>query len=294
MNLYKLLPLLSALLLAGCKEDFMTLHFESSLERPNALLMEAIRAHGIPPEKIELKRDLKDSKVIHLALKSELSTEQRATLRALFDDIIKAREASSMAIDMTLEARPEDSNPKPITLNLTVSSTAQVWANYRLIDRGLGYYNQSGVPARVVCSINGKLNGELPVQGVSVQQIPEQSPEHVYLNYTWNHIRKKRISAHMLVKDAQLRESINKGEIRLWSEQQVTNDLLRTDLQLRIEVGELGNHLLNANFNDDSRIDTWTGECMGMIAHLGRPFSFHIGSSLDRLKSVTYKDASGS
>ena len=106
MNLCKLLPLLTALLLTGCQEDFMDLHFEQAVgdrgrqvyTRVSTLLEEALRAHGIAAEKIELELDAQDPRVIHLAINGELPPEQRAALRAVFDDILKARAASSMVI----------------------------------------------------------------------------------------------------------------------------------------------------------------------------------------------------
>ncbi|ROL83196.1 hypothetical protein BLX41_01205 [Pseudomonas protegens] len=299
MNLRKLLPLLTALLLTGCKEDFMSLHFEQPVgyrgQPVNAnlstLLGEAIRSRGIDPERIVLELDEQDSRVIHLALNGELNPEQRAALRALFDEIIQARAASSMAIDLTLQARPETAPPQPIPLELSLSSEVQLSARYQYLDRAIGMFNQSGVPVQIVCGIEGQLNGELPFNGLSVQQIPEQSPEHVYLNFRTQNFKRQTMPVLMQVRDAQLRESMSKGEIRLWGEEQIPNDLLRTKLQLSIEIGNLGEQMLAADFSADSRQDTWTSECAKKIEQLGRPFSFHIGSGIDRLQAVTYEDA---
>ncbi|NBF05607.1 hypothetical protein GV819_25250 [Pseudomonas sp. Fl5BN2] len=299
MNLCKLLPLLTALLLTGCKEDFMSLHFEQPVgyrgqqinAKVSTLLKEAIRSRGIAPEQIVLELDEQDTRVVHLALDGELSPEQRATLRALFDDIIKARAASSMAIDLTLQAQPGAATPQPITLDLAITPEVQLSARYQYLDRAIGLFNQSGVPVQIICSIEGQLNGELPFKGLSVRQIPEQSPEHAYLNYRTQNFQRKTMPVLMQVKDAQLRESMSKGDIRLWSEEQIADDLLRTKLQLSIEIGNLGDQVLAADFSADSRQDTWTSECAKKIEHLGRPFSFHIGSGLDRLQAVTYEDA---
>lgn len=299
MNLCKLLPLLTALLLTGCQEDFMDLHFEQAVgdrgrqvyTRVSTLLEEALRAHGIAAEKIELELDAQDPRVIHLAINGELPPEQRAALRAVFDDILKARAASSMVIDLTLQAQPGAASPQPFPLELAITPEVQLAARYQLLDRALSLYNKNAVPVQIVCAIKGQLNGELPFNAVSVRQIPEQSPEHVYLNYRAQNLRRQTLPALMHVRDAQLRERMNQGEIRLWSEEQVQNDLLRSELQLSIEIGTLGEQLLAADFSADNRQGTWTRECSKKIEHLGRPFSFHIGSGLDRLKAVTYKDA---
>lgn len=299
MKLCKLLPLLTALLLTGCKEDFMSLHFEQPVgyrgEQVNAkvgtLLKEAISSRGIDPERIVLELDEQDSKVVHLALDGELSPDQRTALHTLFDEILKARAASSMTVDLTLAAAPGEATPQPIPLELAITSEVRLSARYQYLDRAMGLFSQSGVPVQIVCSIEGQLNGELPFTGLSVRQIPEQSPEHVYLHYRTQNFQTKTMSVLMQVKDAQLRESMNKGDIRLWSEEQIINDLLRSKLQLSIEIGNLGDQVLAADFSVDSRQDTWTSECAKKIEHLGRPFSFHIGSGLDRLQAVTYQDA---
>ncbi|MGE8352146.1 MAG: hypothetical protein ACN6P5_16595 [Pseudomonas protegens] len=299
MNLCKLLPLLTALLLTGCKEDFMSLQFEQPVgyrgqqidAKVGTLLREAIRARGIDPEQIVLELDEQDTRVVHLALDGELGPEQRAALRDLFDEVVKARAASSMAIDLTLQGQPGTATPQPITLELAITSEVQLSARYQYLDRAIGLFNQSGVPVQIVCGIEGQLNGELPFNGLSVQQIPKQSPEHVYLNFRTQNFRRQTLPALMQVRDAQLRESMSKGEIRLWGEEQIPNDLLRTKLQLSIEIGNLGEQMLAADFSADSRQDTWTSECAKKIEQLGRPFSFHIGSGIDRLQAVTYEDA---
>lgn len=297
MNLCKLLPLLAVLLLTGCKEDFMSLHFEQPVgfqgqqlnSQLNTLLVEAMRSRGIDPQRVELALDKQDSRVVHLSLKGELSPEQRMALRALFDDILTARTASSMAIDMTLEPQPGDAPAQPTTLTLSINPEVRLSARYLLSDRALGYYNKSGVPVEIVCNIKGQLDGDLPFSAVSVQQMPGQSPEHVRINYRSQGYRKKTVAGQMLVKDAQLRESVRKGEIRLWSEDMIQDDLLRTHLQLSIEVASLGEQLLTADFSPDNRNDDWNAECAEKIKQLGRPFSFHIGAGLDRLQAVTYE-----
>lgn len=299
MNLCKLLPLLTVLLLTGCKEDFMSLQFEQPVgyrgqqidAKVGTLLREAIRARGIDPEQIVLELDEQDTRVVHLALDGELGPEQRAALRDLFDEVVKARAASSMAIDLTLQDQPGTATPQPITLELAITPEVQLSARYQYLDRAIGLFNQSGVPVQIVCGIEGQLNGELPFNGLSVQQIPKQSPEHVYLNFRTQNFRRQTLPALMQVRDAQLRESMSKGEIRLWGEEQIPNDLLRTKLQLSIEIGNLGEQMLAADFSADSRQDTWTSECSKKIEQLGRPFSFHIGSGIDRLQAVTYEDA---
>lgn len=299
MNLCKLLPLLTALLLTGCKEDFMSLQFEQSVgyrgqqidAKVGSLLREAIGSRGIDPEQIVLELDEQDTRVVHLALDGELGPEQRAALRDLFDQVVKARAASSMAIDLTLQAQPGAATPQPITLELAITPEVQLSARYQYLDRAIGLFNQSGVAVQIVCGIEGQLNGELPFNGLSVQQIPEQSPEHVYLNFRTQNFRRQTLPALMQVRDAQLRESMSKGEIRLWGEEQIPNDLLRTKLQLSIEIGNLGEQLLAADFSADSRQDSWASECAQKIEQLGRPFSFHIGSGIDRLQAVTYEDA---
>ncbi|MGC5699799.1 hypothetical protein J4P02_06290 [Pseudomonas sp. NFXW11] len=298
MKLCKVLPLLTALLLTGCKEDFMSLHFEQPVgyrgEQVNAKvstqLKEAISSRGIAPEQIVLELDEQDSRVVHLALDGAVSPEQRTALRALFDEVIKARAASSMAVDLTLATQPGAAAAQPIPLELAITSEIQLSARYKYLDRAMGLFTQSGVPVQIICSIEGQLKGELPFKGLSVRQIPEQSPEHVYLNYRTQNFQTKTMQALMQVKDAQLRESMSKGDIRLWSEEQIADDLLRSKLQLSIEIGNLGDQVLAADFSADSRQGTWTSECAKKIEHLGRPFSFHIGSGLDRLQAVTYQD----
>lgn len=297
MNLYKLLPLLALiphrLLEVQGHEVFLAAGQQQGGQQVNgtvsALLVEAIRARGIDPEKVELALDEQDSRVVHLSLKDTLSPEQREALRALFDDILSARTASSMAIDMTLEPQPGDAPPQPTTLTLSINSEVRLSARYLLLDRALGYYNKSGVPVEIVCNIQGQLDGDLPFNAVSVQQVSGQSPEHVRINYRSQGYRKKTVTGQMIVNDAQLRESMRKGEIRLWGEDMVQDDLLRTKLQLSIEVANLGEQLLTADFSPDNRNDDWNAQCAEKIKQLGRPFSFHIGSGLDRLQSVTYE-----
>ncbi|MDD2057610.1 hypothetical protein N5D52_03150 [Pseudomonas sp. GD03860] len=301
MNRYKLLTLISALSLTGCSEDYMSLHFDKPVgswnhkinHSMNKLLTDTLRSRGVDVDKIELALDKEDTSVIHLSVDGDLKPEQRVRLRALFDEIVTARAASSMTIDLELEAQPGASAPQLTPFELTVSPQPELTAQYKLLDRTLAAYNDTQLPVQIYCNIKGELNGKLLFSSGTVQQIPEQSPEHVYLHYKDN-IRLRKVRARMLVRDADLRESINKGEIRLWNEVLTLNHHFETNLQLAIQIAKLGDDHASADVRADQRLSDWLPKCTDKIQQLGRPFTFHMGSSLDRLKAVTYQNAESS
>jgi len=302
MKWWKVLPVLASVLLVGCKEDFMTLHFDESLGEYTGrqikgsyrqLLREAIRAQGIDLENAEIKLDRDDGKIIHIAVSNKVTSKQRDALRTFFEDIAKAREQSSMLVDMTVDAGPEATASASIPLNLEAHNRVQLMVRYNTLDWGLASAGQTGATVEIMCAMGGKLKGNIPFKPMDIYRIPDRSFEDVI-------IRRLGPTKHavMTIRDSQLRELVVSGQIKLWDLPLPQLSFSSDHIPLFIELGSLGSHTIASDsmgfagvtLENDNRYDHWWRECNDKVRQLGRPFSFHSGNTLDRLKAVTYPE----
>lgn len=302
----RLLLLLPILLLTGCKEDFMTLHFQTSVGRVGSspviqqgyelALRKAIHARGIDPEAIALEMDETDDKVIHLSLTSSLEPQQRATLRELFEEIPRARAATTWQVDMY--PLPDDERgiyphdfadiSGPITLTLEVDPRVRTYSTTSLQERVHSTAEGRERRSDVSCALFAKVSGKLPVRFTGIQALPDAPPEWALLTYNSRNTSFAQVVARFEFRDAELKQQVQSGTVSAWQ----TAGFLQPDplhsFSLSMQVGYLGEQSLNFNSGTDQRMSSLVVACDKLLDTLGRPFSLVAGVGIDRIQSVTF------
>ena len=91
------------MLLTGCKQTYLTLHFQDTVGNPKQAqivpyfaetITQMAAGIGIEPDHIGLEMDRKDDKTLHISLDSSVPETQRQRLRELFSEIVEARAPS--------------------------------------------------------------------------------------------------------------------------------------------------------------------------------------------------------
>ena len=310
MNM-RVLTLVFTLALTGCKDTFLTLHFQTPVHSHDLYkavndtylnsLYTAINARGIDPEQVELELDENDNRVIHLKVSDSLGAEQRATLQALFEEIPKARAATSWEVDMVLEPDAKEAAglstqerqrlnhfTQPIGLTLKLDPQLKMYASASAAERRQARLNGTEVETEMDCHFSADVSGPAPFKLLGITQLPGSPPERALLRYSRNTgYPPAEIPAHFLFKDASLRQKIERGEVRPWQETVILDANPAAGFTLSLEYARLGRHRLWLDQRPDWRMYRLSEDCENIIAFIGRPFSLFAGKGIDRLERVT-------
>ncbi|WP_409283312.1 hypothetical protein [Pseudomonas protegens] len=304
-----LLPLL--LSLAGCKEDFATLHFQDSVrsdpkagpqysdqlvhEAYKQSIYAALGAQGLDPDAIALERDEKDDKVIHLRLVDySLSPEQRGQLKAVFEQVTRARQASSMILHLELDnTKASVTPPGPSGLPDSMDATLEFDPTFEmLLDRSYEDSLQAIVNAReiegpVSCKINAHLTLPTPLQLIGYEALEQDNSERglISLLTRGGSIAKVPLKVHF--DDPDLSRHLQQKTIQAWPSSSKSTRPAPVPLdEFAIVIGSIGVQTLTSALPFDTRKDELQELCNQQMQALGRPFTFHMGRTLDRLVSV--------
>lgn len=306
-----LLCLLPILLLTGCKEDFMTLHFQAPVGRTGnspviqqgyeMALRKAIHARGIDLETIALAMDETDDKTIHLSLARSLDDQQRATLRELFEEIPRARAATTWQVEMRL--LPDDKRApgsginrddlgdtsQPITLTLQVDPRVRTYSTTSLQEQLRSTTEDRERQSDVSCALFAKVvKSKLPFMIKRIQPLPDAPPEEALVTFSSSDSMFDQVVARFEFRDAELKQQIQAGKVSPWQ----TGYYLQPDplhsFSLSMQVGYLGEQSLNFNSGTDQRMSSLVVACDKLLDTLGRPFSLEAGVGIDRIQRVTF------
>lgn len=299
---FKPLALISALLLVGCNDDLMTLRFEDSAgssgtgldARKQQMIDEALVQRQIDPKSLRWRVDLEDQHLVYVRELQPLSEAQRKALREPFDEILQARAANTLQIELTLDITPEqrqalsaaerqriDALPQPLLIPLELSPTVLTMA---LMPR-----DDDNVPRDVTERINSKVTCQL--QALPVKPLPEGITGLWQMtldtaNQVSVELGEAHYPAHYRLTDAGLQGRIDKGELWL-----VEPNYLSVDpLVVMLGFSDLGQQRLYRSFPLQPNASQLIHSCESAANHLPRPLSFRVGDGLDRLESVTYKE----
>ncbi|WP_095162795.1 hypothetical protein [Pseudomonas sp. Irchel 3F5] len=299
MNL-KPLALFGALLLAGCNDELMTLRFGEPAglagARPDAskqqLIDNALTAQQIDPQSLHWWVDIDDEHVVHVRALQPLSDAQRNALGGIFEQIVQARAATTLDIEVNLDIPAQmreelssvqrqqiDALPQPLLIKLDLEPEVLTMA---LMPRG-----DDSVTGDVMEEVSSQVNCQVkarPVEPFSsgvtalwmssldtAQQISVEMGE-------WSYPARYRF------RDAELQRQVQSGELRLLQGTQLTVN----PLTVTLGFAELGKHKLYSHFPLQHRASALIHECEGAANALPRPLSFHVGDGLDRLETVSY------
>lgn len=297
--------LFSALLLAGCTEEFATLHFGDSINKTfvaegyaskisyREFLLGELAKRGVSVDQLDIETDEKNSKVLNLSFKSRFfDQDQKKRVRDYLDQQLADRKAASFSA--TLHAYPERVKPRDDrhALETLKRSTTQTRVEPRgapstqvtYLRRGLSSVKVQG---EMQCHFESLLSEPLPFEALRLlsseaDKAEAQSNTNVWVRYRYY---SEDIPALLVFDDANLARLIDKGEIDIDIEKKLAGKI--STFSFAIDGLSSGTHT-NGRAEPDIYYDLHR-QCNELIGALGRPFSFHMGGGMDRLISVTYK-----
>lgn len=297
------------MLLTGCKQTYLTLHFQDTVGNPKQAqivpyfaetITQMAAGIGIEPDHIGLEMDRKDDKTLHISLDSAVPETQRQRLQELFSEIVEARAAGTF--EAVLEIAPETGKytnpeyrkramalPRRISLALEPVKYADVLFHYSMEELISGKLSATGTPNEAFCQYQATLQAPgMPFSQMGSKAGSGPGDYNVYLEWKDN----KREPAQFLFGNIRfanptLNQMLFDNRIQLsaiktsWG----TREDRRAD-RVGFSVGSLG-----LQYHEDGEISPlqhigFMGKCQGMAMDLGRPFTFYIGRSMDRLVSV--------
>jgi len=306
-----LLPLL--LSLTGCKEDFATLHFQDSVrsdpkagpqysdqlvhEAYKQSIFTALSAQGLDPDAIALERDPEDDKLLHLRLADRsLSPEQRGRLRAIFEGVTHARKASSMNLRLDLDNAHASVNPSGSSgLPDSIDATLEFDPEFDLLlDRSYedsmhAIVNESEIEGSVSCKITAHLKMPTPMKLVAYEALETDNTERglISLMTRSGSIAKVPLTVHF--DDPDLNRHLQQKTVLIWpSSSKITRPAPVPFDEFAIRIGSIGVQKLTTAQPFDTRKDELQALCDQTMQALGRPFTFQMGRTLDRLSRVDY------
>lgn len=309
------LLLLSLLIgLTGCKEDFATLHFEDSVrsdpkagpqysdqlvhEAYKQSIYTALGTQGLDPDAITLERDKEDDKVIHLRLVDySLSPEQRGSLKALLDQVIAARQASSMNLRLELDnahakVTPSGTSDLPDRIDATLEFDPQF---DMLLDRSYedsmqAIVNESEIKGPVSCKITAHLAMPTPLKLIAYEALEQDNSERGLISLLTRSGSIAKVALKVHFADPDLNRHLQDKTVQAWpSSSKITRPAPVPLDEFAIVIGSIGVQTLTAALPFDTRKDQLQALCDQKMQTLGRPFTFQMGRTLDRLTRVDYR-----
>lgn len=308
MNRCKALAFASMLLLGGCGDDeLMSVRFgikmgtaRWGLDQYNSdLINAALEQRQIDPKHLRFDVDAKDEQRVRVFIVQPLDEQQQRALRGLFEEVVQARNAITFDIEVTL--LPTDAERKRLTPSQlqaleampavftlpaelgdevsTVAAMPKAWP-------GSTMDVNEEVEAEVSCLLYVSPRQYYPGM-TDLYAVKGDDPQRVVLEFgqmseadewsTW------KVSAQYHFKEASLQRQVDQGELKLVppAEQGKT-------LSIAFKLADLGEHVMKRAWQIDYRAQDLTRHCAVEQNKLGRPYTFFMGSGLDRVEAVTY------
>lgn len=308
---------LASLLISGCDKDFATLTFERSvrtdrdgLGHQDAILpdyreqlAELIRAQGVDPDLVRprVTDGIGRKVVLSEPIFGGLEPEQKAALQQAFEDIVKQREKP---IGMTVILRPENmehatetTRQKAAELPRQYDTKVELHDVALSISFGLGdMLNAAMQGARAMnsqsyCNVTARVKPALPFFQLMTGESEQKSVAFLLVKSITSPYSRDSIPADVRFESANLQALLEQEKIVISSNLTENTQSFRNSrglTQFEILIGQMG--IIQ---HEHSKVDIYSHnslktECEAMASALGRPFSFHMGDSIDRLASVIF------
>ncbi|WP_330959337.1 hypothetical protein [Photobacterium sp. 53610] len=267
-------------------------------------LHQIFKEAGIAPEVVKIHFDDEKRNVRSLLLstseKNKITETQKASIQSAFEKIL-ADKKSTMNVRFLL--RPEDMETekaeyreeaarlkKEFTTELTVKEV-MVGISYSMMDSFLmAMQGTTQTEGEAFCTVAMTLSPALPFSAIVVDHKDEKPvgmsvvrsryavPTDIRLAYP--HLQAK-LDNHQILLSTEITNNSPRESLRRIQGRGGMN-------QLEIELGSLGTVRHEYGKVDYSTSSSLDQRCRNMAAQLGRPFTFTMGDSLDRLESVTF------
>ncbi|OOV99680.1 hypothetical protein [Pseudomonas sp. MF4836] len=309
MNRRLCMTALLLMLLTGCKQTYLTLHFQEEVGNPKQArivpyfeetITQMAAGIGIEAGDIGLEMDRQDDKTLHIKLDSSVPEAQRLRLRELFDEIVQARAAGTF--EAVLEIAPETGKytsadyrkkamdlPRRLPLPLEPVKFADVMFQFSAEELATGKLAAAGTPNEAFCQYQATVRPPgMPFSQMGSKAGTGKGDYNLYLQWKEDkHAPAQYLFGNITFVNPTLNQQLFDNRITLgaiktsWG----TRPNRRAD-RVGFNVGSLG-----LQHHEDGEISPlqnigFMGRCERMAMALGRPFTFYIGRSMDRLVSV--------
>lgn len=307
--------------LAGCdkaslfgddeKGRFASLHFDAPVDKlytevgrkPFALypdnVVEALRSLGIPVEGLDFKLAKKDSSTIHVAIKDpSFDLDQQKALKSAFSSILEAKQRSVFRGHVKVDVGSPDFKAPNSQLyeqsdnGVYIHPSTDLRVTIKYNTEGLYDLLRSHGNSEFYCHISSEIKHDLPFQ-LAVQMSDQIADASGYFDTavrTWSY---KPVKVAIRFDDPNVSRLLSEGKLNFALNSQRSSGAVN---EISVQVGSLGIHNHNVyKMQEFGKLSSENyayleSKCQSMAATLGRPFTFHFGDGLDRLKSVVYTE----
>lgn len=269
-------------------------------EKYKKLIADAVSAKGIDPDAIVLERVKDQDQLILLRLTdNSLSDDQRSTLRSLFDEVIQSRERSSLRLSLDFEeekgASPDREQARTIDLAIDVhpkieftSRLAGIWGDgFNHMASAFKY----GIADEVKCQLLADLLPN-PALRITTYEPSSKSSENASVTLLTDTGRPAKVNIQWRFQDQALTKAVHSGRVNILPSTSITNREKRTTWlevdQVALEFASIGEQTIHPGQIGRTDHSTMEMLCSKKGEALGRPFSFYLGDSLDRLSRIEY------
>ncbi|KFE51995.1 hypothetical protein [Pseudomonas syringae] len=260
-------------------------------------ILEDLRGLGIPVDALDLQLDKKDSRAINVAIKdASFGPDLQGALKKAFSDVLDAKRLPAFSGHVTVDLESPHFKIPHAQLyersgnGVYIHSQAEMRVSVKhSSDRLFDIFDSYRKPD-FYCDVSSVVNHDFPFY--LALRIPNKLPgslrDYNAMVVTWGY---KPVGVTMNFINENIHRLVSEGrlEVRMDSSRvsQVNN-------QVSVRVGSLGGY--SEDYYESQRSGKLSYEvykeleskCQTMAAGLGRPFTFHFGDGLDRLKAVIY------
>lgn len=299
------------LLLSGCDNNFATLTFgqpvisdpyghgspsaERILPAYRDPLLELFHTQGVKPGTISMSTPTNNSIVLSEPWFGGLDKKQRAGLQDAIQAIIDSRsnplEATFSIKNRTSSHIRTKSATSQHDVGLTVKGVV-ISISYGAREiLGSALNNSAQMQSEAFCNVSMGVEPELPFNALHLQQRKDEPSVYLLSKSSFPPSNRKSVTTDISVNPPELQTLIDSRQVVFSTN--LTNKassfgnhsgIKQLDLLLG-PLGPVSHEQAEISYEAQTKLEA---QCRDMAAKLGRPFTFSLGHSLDRLQSVRF------
>lgn len=303
-------PILASLLISGCDKDFASLTFEHSLSashnmsgeiasRHREALAELFRAQGIDPAMIGMRTKNSQGRTVVLSepFFGGLEPDRKQVLQQALQSIIDAR---GKPVGVILTLHPQDMQgasdsdkrkaaelPEQYHLKVTLGE-AEVAVHFGISDMlDAALQKQTTMSSEGFCAVAAESEAALPFKQL-VTKVNDDGSLAYTLQGGYSHPGfPTELPVDVQFDDPALQSLLEQGRISLVPPINAFSTL-KQHIPFSITTGSLGEIQHDAGKIDYISMNSLKVNCANMTTELGRPFTYHMGVSVDQLTSFRF------
>jgi hypothetical protein len=265
-------------------------------------VIESLRGLGVQVEGLDFLLDKKEPSIIRVAIKDEsFGPDQQQALKLALQDVLQAKRMPAFNGHVVMD--PDSPGYKFSQSQLYERSDTGVYiypqsemtVSLKYNTAGLFDLIRSHGKSEVYCFVSSKINHDLPFLSAAWGRGDEfENMESFDMGaILWNY---QRVILKMTFESKDFRRLLSEEEVGVVM---TANRLSGSINEISVGIGSLGVHGHNYyKYEQFGRLSpevyvNLEAKCESMAVKLGRPFTFHFGDGIDRLKAVVYTEQPG-